>query len=367
MISRIHTKTSKVFLLLTSALAVFLLATLGIQVFKLYPNLELNEPIYGTYTSDEKQFLKTYYLMKSGNNFYEAFKIASEGRVAGTPLDNDSFKWRLPTVFYLWKALAVNGRQIFLLYLIWLAAFFIGIFFLLKKLEGIFVSLWAIILLTPYFLNLSDYKTSFLFVEWWALFPFIIGLAFFVYGKYKISWIFFLIAIITREHMIIPLLSFVAIAFLKKEYRLFFSSLVVAFLCFYGFHYIFIANQFQNYNLSSLVQFNSRFHLIHKNILMKMFAFSMQQYPLISLRVNLWLILASFVSLIGFLKSNNKPTAEYYLYTAPWSLLIAFMFIAGDYNDYWGILFMPLLIITVPFLFKRLYDIRRDILGFLHF
>src|SRR3989338_7945708 len=85
-----------------------------------YPVGMFEEPRLGTYRSDEMIFLKTYYLVEKGWNYYPAFSWAIEGDVRKIVLTSDIFQWRLPTLFYLWKVLANNGWQI--LWLFWVLA-----------------------------------------------------------------------------------------------------------------------------------------------------------------------------------------------------------------------------------------------------
>src|SRR5438045_1099120 len=72
----------------------------------------LNDPQPKSYRSDEISFLRTFYLMEKGVNYYNAFKISREEFIGGDIVRADVFTWRMPTVFYLWSLLANDGQQI---------------------------------------------------------------------------------------------------------------------------------------------------------------------------------------------------------------------------------------------------------------
>lgn len=318
---------------------------LSTPLFKSYQSLDLSEPVSGAYRSDEKIFLKTYYLVKSGSSYYDAFQRASANDFAHIKLGPDVFTWRLPTVFYFWQ-LAQNGNQILILYWILAILFLISIYKIVSRLYSTNAALLAVLLVLPYFAGNLSYKTSFLFVEWWALFLFTFGLAFFFYKKLSAAWVLLLLSVATRELMIIPLAAFLILSLWLKKNRIFFATLILFALIFFAFHSHFVFSRFPAMHQSSTILL--RLHAPDKKTFLTMVSFSMQNYPLTKYRINLFLIMLAIVSLlINIKKIGNRE--KLYFFIAPWSMLAIFPFITTTfYNDYWGILFIPLLISTIP-------------------
>lgn len=82
-----------------------------------FKNTQLTEPVNEQYAMDDKDFLKTFYLMEDGESYYSAFAsaIISDARFTSAPKDLTT--WRFPTVFYFWKLVADNGNQIRIIFL----------------------------------------------------------------------------------------------------------------------------------------------------------------------------------------------------------------------------------------------------------
>ncbi|MEX2028649.1 MAG: hypothetical protein WD988_04095 [Candidatus Curtissbacteria bacterium] len=319
-------------------------------LFKSYQGLALSEPVAGAYRSDEKIFLKTFYLVKSGNNYYDSFQNASANDFANIKLGPDVFTWRFPTVFYFWQ-FAQNGNQVLILYWVLAGLFLVSIYKIASKLHSTTAGLLSVLLTLPYFAGNLSYKTSFLFVEWWALFFFSFGLAFFVHKKFIPAWILFLTAVATRELMIIPVIAFLILSIWLKKNKIFFATLILSSLIVFTAHANFVFSRFPDtYQTPNII---SRLHTPDKQSFLTMISFSMQNYPLTKYRINLFLIALAFISLIVNVKRKGNREKLYFL-LVPWSMLITFPFITTTfYNDYWGIIFMPLLISTIPFLLSK--------------
>ncbi len=319
-----------------------------------YKGINLDNPKDYEYRGDGMIFLKTYYLLKSNSNFYDTYRQATGRDNSKRQLKADVFTWRLPTIFYFWRLFAINGYQILIIYWILAFLFLLSIFFLLKRLSGIIASWLGVILILPYFAGNLWYKDSFLFTEWWSLFFFIIGLTFFIYKKYRVAWFILLFSVLIRELILIPLICFLIWSLLEKRNRLFFTTIVAIFIIFFVLHYSLVISSFNN-NRESMTTFNLLLHRFHPFVrlgFLRMTAFSFWSYPFIKFRVNLILFVIGLVSLLKYLVSHwEKLDDKFYIYISSWSFLLVLPFITSSLeNDYWGILFMPILLITVPFL-----------------
>lgn len=345
-------KTSLLLVLIT-----ILIILVFVLFFQLNRNVFLTEPKLGSYRSDEMIFLKTFYLMEEGEEYYKAFEIANEGDMRGKVMTNDVFTWRLPALFYFWKFTASTGKQILANFWILVFLSLISSYFLLRKFLNPWLALAGPILLMPYFADAFVYKTSFLFTEWWAWFFGIFGLTFFVYQKKLPAWIFFLLAVFTRELMIIPIIGFLLISFLFKKNRIFFLSIVFCFFILLFFHQravcaileLSVANNFSNLAFG-------RIHNFNKPVFFKMISFSFRQFPLVKYKSHFLIFATAFFSLVLNLYKNynSKNITIYYFLIYGWSLVSILPFISSSrYNDYWGILFMPTLILMIPLILKK--------------
>lgn len=325
---------------------------LSFRFFKSNPDLKLAEPTVGAYRSDELIFLKTFYLVKNGQDYYRSFAQSVAGDTRGIVLTRDTFQWRLPTIFYLWKFTSIDGYFVFVNFWFLTLVSLICIYLILKKFIGSRLALLGPVLAIPYFLDTLFYKTSFLFTEWWAWFFFIFGLSFFLYQKKKAAFIFLLLAALTRELMILPLiLFFVYSLFLKKDRR-FFLAIIALTIVFFVFHALNVGRQ-ENIIPSSGSSLFGRLHSFDKQSFLTMISFSMRKYPLVNFKSHYLIVLLAGVSLAVNLA--RKQTREVlYIFIAGFSFLLLLPFITTSlYNDYWGALFMPTLILTIPLVFAK--------------
>lgn len=310
------------------------------------------EPLDESYISDEMKYLKNYYLMKKGIDYYQAHYL-SQIKLAGndnTVWQQDIWGWRLPFIFYFWKYLTRTGSDILLLF-IFLAlitlttSYFISIKFIKSK-----ISLLTPLIILPYFLSAIQ-STSFLFITWWSMFFYIIGVAFLFYQKHFLSAIFLSIAILTREFYLIPILIMLLISvFYHKNIKIFLLPLLLFFLMMI-FH-IYKVNQFTHINNSFGAYRLSR---PNKTLVLSTLAFSTNSYFFVNYRPTLLFLAISVISLILLIiKSKDK-----YIYLLAISsffpiFLSFFMINIGKWEDYWGATYVPLGIIYSVSIFKFL-------------
>lgn len=307
--------------------------------------IDLSRPVAKTYASDERIFLATYYFIKEGENYYQAFAKAVEQDARDKIMTADVFTWRLPTIFYLWSLTASNGEEILrnFLFLFFLAL--VCSYLLIKKISGHIIAFLAVIFLLPYAWDTLAYKTSFLFVEWWSWFFLIFGLTFFIYRNKALAWLFLFLAPATRELMIVPILSFFLYSLLRRKNIIFFLTIILVFACSYIFHSLAISSQSW---ITPQADLAARVHNFDKGTFLKMISFSARAYPLVAYKSHFLFLPLAFLSLVANIKANIfTPIAYYYL--AGWSFVIILPFMtSSQYNDYWGILFMPTLIMSIP-------------------
>lgn len=268
-------------------------------------------------------------------------------------MTKDIFTWRLPTIFYFWKLFAPQAQ--FIIYWYWFFGFIslICSYYLLHKFLPFKYSILGPILLLPYLGGVLNYPTSFLFTEWWAVFFFIIGLTLLIYKKNLPAWWWLFLTICTRELMIIPILFFLIYSLLKRTNRLFFLSLVIMFIAVYLLHEQSITKLIPAIsNLETFNSFSGRIHGFNKEIFLKMISFSMYKYPLVEFKSHFGLIILAFISSLKLVINKLNNVNINFLLLAGWGMAGIFPFInSSRYNDYWGILFMPLILLIIPLLF----------------
>lgn len=312
------------------------------------------EPVNKTYISDELDHLKTFYLMKTGLGYYQA-RYLSQKNTAGDEAERiwkkDLWGWRLPLVFYFWKIIANNGAGIFLGFIILSITSLICSYFIALKFVNRRLAILVPVILFPYFIN-AIRTTSFLFIEWWALFFFIFGLSFFYYQRFNIATVFFSMAVLSREHYIIPFILMLLLSIYYKKTKKQFIIPIILFVLMLVIHF---------HQVSSLVTLGKsstdfrRLSIGGKNLILATLAFSTNSYILVDYRpVLIWLILA----LIGIGLLHIQSKKNYYLHIALASffpLFLCFNFMGNSiWEAYWGILYAPITGIFSITIFKAL-------------
>lgn len=314
------------------------------------PISELKEPLDEKYSIDVKDNLKTYYLMENGMGYYTAYANA---------IINDSrfdkphtYHWRFPTTFYFWTTLANNANQIRTLYLTFSMFSLVSAYFLLKKFVGPTLALLSPYLLMPYFYS-GFFGNSFLFTEWWGLFPFLFGLTLLFYRKLAFATILFLISIFFREHFIVPVSLILFLRFLKTKNPYHLLFIYAATITFFVLHVK---------NLSGIIEkaTQSTLPTIHEfdiNLLLSTLRFSTDLYGLNYLLISFTTTVLSLFGLVFYKnrqrQSDNEQLANYALISVfvlfILTPLIGTRSLEGPaYSYYWGITFVPFAILFSP-------------------
>lgn len=335
-------KTAVLVIFLLIILFSFLLTPLFIRYFNVPP---LGEPKPFSYTNDELSFLKIYYLMKDGNNFYQSFAIARSSFSNGGIISQDVFTWRSPAIFFIWQMTAINGDWILTEFLICIVLLLASVFLLLKKTTNSFISILGVSLMLPYIFDTFKYKTSFLFTEWWGLFFFLYGLTSILYKHQKLGFFLLLLSLLTRELFIIPIFGiFLFSLFTRNNWKFFLILLILAGF-YYVLHSIFVTSFL--HGSSPHYTFLSRFHFPHVINIQSMLSFSMRPFVFYGQKTHFLIEGLGLTGiLIGTLRKRVK--ARCYILITIFSFLFTLPFISVKENDYWGIVFVPLILMSIP-------------------
>ena len=301
-----------------------------------------HEPVTETYRTDLDDFLKTYYLMERGASYYQAFNQAvTEDAYKNGALPN-LWVWRLPTVFYLWQLVPGTwGLHIFGLFIA------LGIIGLgsAYKIGLVITGRSSYALLSSYFLypylHFAVRNAELMHTEWWAIVPVMIGLWAIMQKKQKTTLIFFCLALSIRELLLIPFLGIVILLYLGKfpKWRLYIIPIVTCIIVLFV-HTIFIQRELQR-TITHLTQL--RTHPIGFDIIRTSLAFGSWEYYFFDLRLFrfFWLPALAAVYLL------RRKTAILFLPVLLFPLTFLLIGSSAD-NDYWGILYMPFVLILAP-------------------
>lgn len=310
------------------------------------------EPASEQYAFDGLIFLKTFYLMKNGSDYYNSFSLASllDSR-------NDRAPWRIqffrmPTIFLFWRYfLPAGGENIIYNFVLFSLFCLISSFFLIRKFSDNRTAILAPFILAPY-LVYGATSQWFMAIEYWGLFFAIIATAFYVYDRLILAIVFSLIAVSVRELFIfLPLMGFVAGVY-KKNFKesLFWIFSIAGFILIYIVHYI-AASSFLDSSLTDASSWGTWFNGGFA-FLVRTMSFGLDRFKGME-----FFRLVSFLALIGlfYLNEGYKKLFLAGIILIP---LISFLFIGtGYWGDYWGIIYIPFALMLSPlfldFIIKR--------------
>lgn len=315
--------------------------------------VDLTEPELGFYRGDELSFLKTFYLMKDGMDYYQSFKLAREGLIGDVTLSTDIFTWRSPAVFIIWSYLAPNGMGILTLFVFLGILTSIAVFFLIRRISNPIVGFISLLMFLLFTMDAFVHGSSFLFTEWWGMFLFLIGLSALFSRLNKLAALCFALAVLIREIFILPvgLYLLYSLLFDRKRSWVFITSAAV-FCVFCVLHNVYIS---QAVNESTKAVFFQRFHGYDLANLQKFVSFSMRNFVVLGQKTHYLIFFLGVISpLFMFIKDKQQRGLLAYL-IMPIALFTALLpLISVPENDYWGILFMPLVVISSPLLLSFL-------------
>lgn len=298
------------------------------------------------YTTDMRAFLKTYYLMKNGENYYPAFAKGVSG-AEGTGFGLDIGGWREPFIFYLWKYLTVDGSQIYFLSIIFfsinlLASYSIARQFLPEK-----TAILAPLLLWSYF-HYPMVDLTYMQMEWWAMSFFLWGLAFYFSTKKNYSGIFFALSLATRELFIFSIATIMVIKLSRRHFRSF-VLILLPLLCFFVFYVlVYIPNLIPYETVFLRTAGYSDLHMINRALAYSSWSYLLGIYrPLIILfalttTIAIWRVIRG---------THSVETIRLMATYLPFSAVIFLAAGSGRmtmWNDYWGIYIIPALLTVTP-------------------
>lgn len=310
--------------------------------------------VIGTYNNDPGIFFKTYLLTEQGMDYYDAFRLSQLGRFDLQIVSGDIWSWRMPTIFYIWKLMpGEGGLSIYFLYLtlaciLLLIAFAIG-----RRYLDFPMSILPSYLIFPY-LHFGARDQMFLETEWWSMFLFIAGLYFLITKRLLVGTIFLSVTVLLREVYILPigLLSLWAIFKNRRLVPVFLIALL-AFLIFLLYH----VSRVSTYIDAWGTLFSPR--IVENGLLFiqQTLAFASWEYLFYYFRPFTFFLAASIVG-CWFLIARDKKDEGIIWILAFLPFPISFLRFGGVYNDYWGLMYVPLTIILAPIVLRFCKNIK---------
>lgn len=296
------------------------------------------------YNNDPGIFLKTYQLVETGQPYYHSFIVAHDGRFAQRGTPTDIWGFRFPTLFYAWKFLPGYGIGIYYLFLVMSTFALYCAYKISSKYIGKRLGLLSSYLLFPY-LHYAARDQMILETEWWAVMVFLFGVYFLLYKRYFFATIFLAFSVLVRELFVIPLISFSLIFLLQKRKLLFVAVVPVVAFCSLFLYHLASANQYIS-AYDSL--FRPRVIPFGPLFLQQTLAFGSWEYLFYAFKpFYVFFAMAIVGSAHVFKKWSHFDGLILFLCFIVFP--VAFLKIGAlPYNDYWGIMFMPQILVIAP-------------------
>ncbi len=317
------------------------------------------EPKPRTYFNDQLSFLKVAYLVESGKNYYSAFEkaITEDGRKFTIPMQ--VWGWRLPTFAYIWAFLpGTAGPTSYWLFI----ALSLGFFFISFKLAEIFLpsflAVLSVYLVFPYF-HFAARDVAFLEIEWWGLIFFTFGIYSLLKKNYNFSSLFFLLSITIREIFVIPLLTILLLLILYSNFKAALKLLaaLLAFLIFWSLHYF----QVSRYTGVSLESLQPRDHPLSTFFLLQTLSYASWEYLVFNFRPFLLSFAALVTLTLTFVIRKTISFPIVVISLVPLSMALAILKIGTPpYDDYWGISYIPLVLLSLPILIFKAFELKKN-------
>ena len=305
------------------------------------------EPAPETYEFDGRVYLRTYYLMKQGMPFYQAFGTAHAGdrRHDGPPAQK--LNYREPLLYEIWRWLPGHtGESLRVWFVVYSIAVLLAAYALARTFVGPGPALLSPILLSGYF-TAATWSTWFLFSELWSGGAAVIALLALVRGRWWMGGLLVTATIALRELMIFLIPAY-AVAWLldgkRRETRLALAAALVAPALALGIHWLVAPGALihSGGDLSPWMQGGLQ-------TLMAALAFSSDFIA----NGHAVLLAAPVAALVGASLARPRWRAGLLLTAIVLPLIGLYAVSAGEYGYYWGAILQPIVIAVAPLSLQR--------------
>jgi len=356
---RLYSNLNQLVLIVFFCLFIGLLGTALIDGTQL--RAQLTQDISPPFMTDMDAYQNSLNLYKETGDFYQSFAVSIQGLDINYGTDQyagEIWGWKQPLIFTLWKmvpggkAAGVQWLAVLAFSLILLAAYKIARIFLSPQ-----QALIGPFLIWPY-LHYPLVEMTLLQVEWWALVFFFLGFMAYLIKRYWLTGIIFTLCLAVRELFAIPILGLVVIQLLRKRFKSALSlslPTILVFLPYYYFYHLRNVFQYEAFDLLSGETLRSgalsKWELVRTTL-----AYNSWSYGSWMIRPFLVLLIINSIGLLLLIILKKKPWQFLSLLTA-FLLFFLFSFILNmmdTWHDYWGIYYIPMLLLTTPVVFHYL-------------
>ena len=301
------------------------------------------------YQYDGHIYLKTFYKMASGENFYVALQEAALADRRIDKLDqwiSGTTMVKMPTTFYMWRLLAgSNGINIFYLSLVLTMLALVAIFYALDSTAGMRAASLGAIFVAPYLYICANWD-NILFPDWWAALFGLIGIALYLRKNYIPAAVVVTIAALMREPMGLLIVSGILAGIIVRNYRIWlpFSISLLSFVTLYLVHnhftkvYVHVAG-------SGMSTFYHGIQTTAISITTSYLAF-----PISMIGINMVLPFLAIAAAFYLKDWEDRILVATFL-----GSFTLFLFIIQP-SSYWGQMFMPVVLVFLPLLLKPVYQ-----------
>lgn len=293
-------------------------------------------PDYCPWTNDLQAWLNIFYLMKRGVNYYRAFLVCE------IKVDYSSyFNWRGPFLHYFWLLLP-NGAWIYGEYALLLAVAMLSVFLMFRK-RSTACGLLAVTVMIPYFtIGLGSYW--FLEYEFWGSLFSIFAFALYAIGRRKTSVVPAFLAAACKELLLGALLGGLIASLLRRNLK---ETAVWVGGCL-----IFGAYSYWNYlGVRAVTNIDIGVSPWLGNggpsFIDTTFNFAASWLPAHSG----WLFIV--LAVLGVVLLKPRELSAYALCTTVLPVVV-FWFIGAKWEWYWGVVYVPFVLLMIATLVMRL-------------
>ncbi len=297
-----------------------------------------------TYNNDPGVFLKTYKEIESGQPYYLSLLNAHDGRFSQRGMPTDIWGLRMPTLFYIWSFLPGEGLGIYFLFITLSSAALYCAYKISEKYFERNIGLLSSYLLFPY-LHYAARDQMMLETEWWGVLIFIIGLYFLLFRKYFLATVLLSLSTLIRELFIIPVFLLLIYYFITNR-----KLIYIAAIPFFAFGFLFL------FHLTAASYYIDAYGSLLKprvipfgyTFLQQTLAYGSWEYFFYKFKpFYIFFILAIVGSIYVYLR---KSRVDGLIILSSFLIFpIVFLKIGTlPFNDYWGIMFMPQVLIFAP-------------------
>lgn len=315
-----------------------------------------SEPPAEGYAFDPVLIIKTFYLMKNGEDYYPAFRRAfvEDSRFNDEQAPNTLPQYRQPTLYLLWAWLLPKGEYI--VYLFWfLSTLAMAASWLLVRrfADEIFGLIGAAF--TGSYLLPGATSLWFAQAEYWGAFPALFSVTALAYEQEALAAFFAFLAAAIREWFALALLGGLVIAVVRRRWRpvVYWAVAFGAWVVEYFAHYL-NAKPYLTHSVgSSAAAWLNKMNLSYLNGTVQFGASTLPLAPVLG-----WLAIACAAA-GALLTIKDKMATGYYIAAAVMLPTMAFLFAAGPMNDYWGPIIMTTAFAACPLLLGWLWALAR--------